>query len=99
MVWELSLGIVVFTYLLATLEGRHAKTLVWITFLPYALIDLWQLISFAVFGMDVIAPGPYILTDPSIYLPLIMIVILTFYALLLKRLWTIAPARQAVGVR
>ncbi len=98
MVWEVSLGIAVFVYLLATLEGRNAKILVWSVFLPYALVDLWQVLSFAVFGMDVIAPGPYILTDPSIYLPLVMIVILTFYTLLLKRLWTAVPVRQVIGV-
>jgi len=99
MVWEVSLGIVVFTYLLATLERRNThlcKILVWAVFLPYALVDFWQLASFAVFGMDVIAPGPYILTDPSIYIPLVMIVILTFYALLVRRLWVAVPARQAV---
>jgi hypothetical protein len=97
MVWELSLGIAVFTYLLATLGKRNAKVLAWSVFLPYALVDFWQLVSFAVFGTDVIAPGPYILTDPSIYIPLVMIVILTFYTLLLKRLWNFVPARQAVG--
>jgi hypothetical protein len=98
MVWEVSLGIAVFVYLLATLEQRNAKILVWSVFLPYALVDFWQVVSFAVFGMDVIAPGPYILTDPSIYLPLVMIVILAFYALLLKRLWAVVPARQTIGV-
>ncbi len=93
MVWEVSLGIAIFTYLLATLERRSARILVWVVFLPYALVDLWQFVSFAVFGMDVIAPGPYILTDPSIYIPMVMIVILTFYALLIKRLLKVAPAR------
>lgn len=97
-VWEVSLGIVVFTYLLATLERRNRKILVWVVFLPYALVDFWQLASFGVLGMDVIAPGPYILTDPSIYVPLIMIVILTFYALLIRRLWAAAPVHQAAGV-
>ncbi len=91
MVWEVSLGIAVFTYLLATLEQRNMGILVWAVFLPYALVDLWQVASFAVFGMDVIAPGLYILTDPSIYIPLVMIVILTFYALLVRRLWVPVP--------
>jgi hypothetical protein len=97
MVWELSLGIAIFTYLLATLNRRNTKILVWAVFLPYALVDFWQLVSFAVFGMDVVAPGPYILTDPSIYIPMVMIVILMFYALLIKRLWEAIPARQAAG--
>ena len=87
MVWEVSLGIVIFPYLLATTENRYLKALLWIVFLPYALVDLWQIFSFVIFSMDIIAPGPYILTDPSIYLPLTMFVILTFYGLLLKRLW------------
>ena len=87
-----------FTYLLATLERRNTRILVWAVFLPYALVDFWQLLSFAVLGMDVIAPGPYILTDPSIYVPLVMIVILTFYALLIRRLWNVLPVHQAAGV-
>ncbi len=86
MVWEVSLGIVIFPYLLATTENRSLRAILWIVFLPYALVDLWQVLSFAIFGMGVIAPGPYILTDPSIYLPLTMFVILSFYGLLIKRL-------------
>ncbi len=91
MVWEVSLGVAVFVYLLATMEQRKVKILIWAVFLPYALVDVCQIVSFAVFGMSVVAPGPYVLTDPSIYVPLVMIVILTFYALLLRRLWTAAP--------
>jgi len=98
MVWELTLGIALFTYLLATLERRAQKTLVIALFLPYALVDLWQLFSVALFGMDVIAPGPYVLTDPTIYVPLIMIVMLVFYALLIKRLRAV-PASQAIEMR
>jgi hypothetical protein len=97
-VWELSLGIVVFTYLLATLERQRTRILVWVVFLPYALVDFLQFAGFAVFGMDVIAPGPYILTDPSIYVPMVMIVILTFYALLVKRLWQSLPIRRSTGL-
>lgn len=96
-VWELSLSIAVFTYLLASLEQRGEKMLVWAVFMPYAMVDFWQLMSVAVFGMDVVAPGLYILTDPSIYVPLVMIVILVFYGLLIKRLWQAVPSRQAIA--
>jgi hypothetical protein len=89
MVWELSLGIAVFTYLLATLQRRDARFLVWGVFLIYALVDFWQVFSFVAFGPDAVVPGPYVLTDPSIYVPLTMIVNLTFYALLVKRLWVV----------
>jgi hypothetical protein len=87
MVWEASLGIAIFTYLLATLEARQARILTWSVFLPYALLDAWQLTSLGLFGMDVIAPGLYVLTDPSIYVPIVMVVILVFYATLVRRLW------------
>jgi hypothetical protein len=91
-VWEVSFGIVIFTYLLAVLDKKGDRIWTWIIFLPYALIDLWQLVSIVVFGFDIIAPGPFVLTDPSIYIPLAMIVILTFYTLFIKRLWIAAPA-------
>jgi hypothetical protein len=91
-VWEVSFGIVIFTYLLAVLDKKGDRIWAWIIFLPYALTDLWQLASIVVFGFDIIVPGPFVLTDPSIYIPLAMIVILTFYTLFIKRLWIAAPA-------
>jgi hypothetical protein len=109
-VWEMTLGIVVFAYLLATLEQRTTRAWCWLIFLPYALLDIWQVASFVVFGQAILAEGLYIWTDPSIYLPLVMLVILFFYALLVKRLWAsplpaaepqdmraVEPARQALG--
>jgi hypothetical protein len=86
-VWELSLGIAVFTYLMTTATNRRSRMLAWLVFLPYALVDVIQLFSFLIFGETVMIPGPYILTDPSIYLPLTMIVTLVFYGMLVKRLW------------
>jgi len=99
MVWELSLGVALFTYLLATLEDRREKLWVWIVFLPYALVDVWQIISYLAFGDAVLKDDAYVLTDPSIYLPLIMIIILLFYVLLLKRLWAIAPSLKEAAAR
>lgn len=92
-VWELSLGIVVFTYLLATLAGRSAKIWVWALFLPYALLDFWQVASLILFGPEVFA-SDRVWTDPSVYLPMVMLVILTFYILLIQRLWSI-PVQTA----
>lgn len=95
-VWELTLGVVVFAYLLATLTARSAKIWVWLLFLPYALLDVWQLISFIALGPAVLADGLYVWTDPSIYLPMVMGVILLFYALLVKRLWAVPDVVAAV---
>jgi hypothetical protein len=99
MVWEASLAIALFAYLLATLEHPWTRVLTWVVFLPYALIDLWQLLSLGLFGMNVIAPGPYVLTDPSIYIPMVMVVIMTFYALLIHRVWEPTSALQTEGAK
>ena len=87
-VWEITLGIVIFGYLLATLEKRMARIAVWAVFLPYALLDFWQLASYAVLGPQVILPGFYIATDPSIYFPIVMLVAVLFYSMLTWRLVT-----------
>jgi hypothetical protein len=86
-VWELTLGIVVFAYLLAILNSRSAKIWAGAIFLPYALLDVWQVLTFVVLGPAILADGLYVWTDPSIYLPMVMLVILVFYALLVKQLW------------
>jgi hypothetical protein len=86
MVWELSLSIAVFAYLLATVENKSLRALLWILFGPYALLDIWRLVSYIALGDRVLYEGAYVLTDPLIYVPWIMMVLLLFYALLLVRL-------------
>lgn len=87
-VWELSLGIVIFVYLLAVLEMRWEKVLVWIIFLLYAVTDIIQVLSYAILGDSVIVEDAYIITDPSIYIPTVMIVTVLFHFLLMRRLWS-----------
>jgi hypothetical protein len=88
MVWELSLGVVLYAYLISDLPDRPT-ILISIPFWIYALLDPLRVISFvlSMIGLDIIDPGPYILTDPNIYLPTIMFAILTFYATLIGRRW------------
>lgn len=86
MVWELSLGIVIFAYLLATTEHKGTRVLLWLLFGPYALLDIWRLVSYMTLGDSVLYEGAYVLTDPLIYIPWIMMVLLVFYGLLLVRL-------------
>ena len=86
MVWELSLGVVIFAFLLATTEHKAIRVFLWALFGPYALLDIWRLVSYMAFGDDVLYEGAYVLTDPLIYIPWIMMVLLVFYALLLMRL-------------
>lgn len=86
MVWELSLGLVIFAYLLATIQQKNIKLLLWIIFAPYALLDIWRLVSYIAWGDNILYEGAYVLTDPLIYVPWIMMVLLAFYALLLQKL-------------
>jgi hypothetical protein len=88
MVWELSLGVALYAYLLATVGTRRVKILLSVPFLIYALLDPLRVVSYALSmtGLNIVDPGPYILTDPNIYLPTIMLAILAFYAVLLWRL-------------
>ncbi|HSJ55065.1 MAG TPA: hypothetical protein VLC52_15090 [Anaerolineae bacterium] len=86
MVWELSLGVALFTYVLATEERRQARPLIWAAFLCYALQDLGRLLSVALLGPGIMTANGYVLSDPAIYLPLNMMVILFFYGLLIYRL-------------
>ena len=86
MVWELSLGLVIFTYLLATSRQKWMRVLLWIIIAPYALLDIWRLVSYLGFGERVLYQGSYVLTDPLLYIPWIMIILLVFYAILLSKL-------------
>jgi hypothetical protein len=86
MVWEISLGLVIFVFLLSTIEQKTTKLLIWILFAPYALLDIWRLISYLSFGNDILYQGTYVLTDPFIYVPWIMVILLMFYGLLLQGL-------------
>jgi hypothetical protein len=96
MVWELSLGVALYAYLIATLRQRATKVLASVVFSIYALLDPLRLVSFglSMIGLDVVDPGPYILTDPNIYVPTIMISILVFYTVLIRRLWIGPLARK-----
>jgi hypothetical protein len=94
MVWELSLGIVIFAYLLATTEHKGTRILLWALFGPYALLDIWRLVSYMALGDSVLYQGAYVLTDPLIYVPWIMMVLLVFNAILLLRLNKFSPSRS-----
>jgi hypothetical protein len=86
MVWEISLGLVIFVFLLSVIEQKTTKAIMWIAFAPYALLDIWRLISYLSFGNDILYEGTYVLSDPFIYVPWIMVILLVFYGLLLQRL-------------
>lgn len=86
LVWEVTIGVFIFAYLLATAEQRQTRILLWVFFGLYALLDVWRVLSYAVLRDKVLTQAGYVLTDPLIYAPWIMLVILVFYAVLLLRL-------------
>ena len=94
MVWELSLGLVIFAYLLAVNEQQWKNTLMWWIFAPYALLDIWRLVTYIAYGDNILYQGAYLLSDPFLYIPWILIILLVFYGLLLPRLskWKLNPA-------
>ena len=68
--------------------------MIWVVFLFYVLLDIWQVLSFLVLGQSAFNADAYVWTDPSIYVPIIMIVTLVFYGVLVWQLWKIQPERQ-----
>lgn len=98
MVWELSLGVVIFAYLLATSEQKWIRVLLWIIFAPYALLDIWRLVSYLGFGDRILYQGSYVLTDPLLYIPWIMMILLVFYGILLLKLNRLS-VREETGIQ
>ena len=92
-IWEVSLGLAIFAYLLAVTESRAERILACVVFIPYCLLDFWRFLSYIIWGEQSLA-GAYVLTDPSAYLPIILFVLLAFYAMLLRRLFTRAAASR-----
>jgi hypothetical protein len=86
-VWELSLGIVLLVYWLGVMPSRGLRAAAWVFFLPYALLDLWRILSVIIFGTSVILPDAYVTTDPATYFPVILITIVGLYGLFLYRWW------------
>ena len=77
---------VIFAFLMATTEERWIRNTLWVLFGVYALLDIWRLVSFLAFGDAVLYQDAYVRSDPLIYVPWIMMVLLTFYALLIQKL-------------
>ena len=87
MVWEISLGLVIFVFLLTVIEQKWMRTLLWVVFAPYAVLDIWRLVSYLAFGDDILYADSYVLTDPILYVPWILVILLVFYGLLIQKLW------------
>lgn len=91
MVWEISLGLVVFVFLLSVIEQKRVCNALGILFVPYAALDIWRLISYLALGDAVLYDNVYVRTDPLLYFPWILIIIVVFYGLLIRYLSNRSP--------
>jgi hypothetical protein len=92
MVWDVLLGIAIFPVILVIVQRKWQKALLWGLFLLYAFVDIIQFFSYIFGGEDIVVRGgAYVLTDPSLHLPLVMMVILSFYGIILRNLWQWLP--------
>ena len=85
-VWEAFLVIAIFGYLLSIQNNLINKIAITITMILYAILDMWRLFLYVV-GAPM-ESDYYLLWDYSIYVPIVMLVILTFYSFLLSKQWT-----------
>jgi hypothetical protein len=93
-VWELSLGIAVFSYLMIAVTNKWTRITVLGIWLIYALNEVWQVASLAMLGRKALSPSAYVITNPNVYVPTIMISLLIFYSVLIHRLRDQAPGEQ-----
>ena len=88
--WEISLSVVVFAYWIAGLHAQLTRWLLWVVFMAYALVDLIQVIGYVAIGPGVLIQDAYVAVDPSIYVPLMTLLLLALYVPLVTKVWQAA---------
>jgi hypothetical protein len=83
--WEAFLSIAIFTYLISVSENKTLRGVIYAVFLPYALLDIYRVVLYV--ANTPMVQDSYLLWDFSIFVPIIMIVIVTFYAILLVKVF------------
>jgi hypothetical protein len=77
--WQLIFSIVILVYLLHFSKKPWVKNLLWLLFIPYALIDVWQALSYLFFGPSVVDAVGFLTIDPSLHFPFLLILLLAIY--------------------
>jgi hypothetical protein len=86
-VWELSLGIAAFSYLMIAVTNKWTRITVSSVWLAYALGEFLEILSLLFLGYSALSPTSYVITNPNVYIPTIMFALLLFYGFLLHHLW------------
>jgi len=94
-VWEVSLVLPILALIWPMLHVRIEKWILAILISLYVVLDFWQTVSYLIWGDAILWQGSYVLTDPSIYVPIILLVLLALYVVVLRFLFTQQmPSRQ-----
>jgi hypothetical protein len=95
-VWELTLGIIVVIYLLSLEKKGWVRGFLWGVFLLYSLMDLWGTLGFLFNGKKILEGGIFIISNPNIYLPVVLFFLLALYLKMIFRLWRHFPTRKYI---
>ena len=98
-IWEVTLALPVLALVWPTLRNTWEKGILGLLVGLYGALDIWQTISYLVWGDAILWQGnSYVLTDPALYVPAILLVLLALYLVLLRDLFTQkVSSRQVVA--
>jgi hypothetical protein len=89
--WQLVFSIVILVYLLHFSKTTWVKNLLWLFFIPYALVDVWQSLSYLFFGPKIVDAAGLLIVDPSLYFPFLLLLLFALYVRMMVRLWRQFP--------
>lgn len=95
---EWILSIAAFTVIVLTINQPVRK---WagIIFVPYALLNIWRLVAYlltVVTGLPLVTAEMEVVVDPSMYFPMTLVVILSFYSVFLAHLTEIRRKHTSI---
>jgi hypothetical protein len=87
-VWEVTLILPILAMIWPVLRNRTEKWIVAFPIVLYVLLDFWQIASYLIWGDAILwQDSGYLLTDPAIYFPIILLVLLLVYVMLIRDLF------------
>ena len=83
-IWEASLALAILALLWPTLHSAWEKWGLGSLIGIYVVLDIIRLAGYLIGGDAVLWQDSYLLTDPAIYIPIILLVFMVLYAALLR---------------
>jgi hypothetical protein len=86
-IWELTLTLSVFSVIWPMLRATWGKWGMGMLVGIYVALDIWRAVSYLIWGNNILWQGSgYVMTDPALYVPIILLVLLALYIALLRNL-------------